>query len=883
MDLKLKRSFVVFFLLATAAVMSYAAINPFVPVFSNPDVTYKVVSTKYMDVVYQPSSEWAVYKFLENGDALYEKITDFYNIQPFSKLTVVFENDTNIVNSLADPVDNVIYIFLNSSQRGFFSSDVESWVDFVFSHELTHILLTQMGGTPQMRVYGDPLSTIYNSVFIPAYVQEGLAEYSETHFNGNKGRLNDPLFEMYLKGLVLAKRLNGLGGAASYSADGWYPMGAPYLVGGSFIRYVSSKYGEKALKKAIDTLASNHVLGVAHAFEKATKTPFKKLIGDWLSSVKKDVDSQLSKVGTRIEGVQLTNQGRWTAFVSAPSKDSVFFYSEDQNDIPKIKEYVASSAVKRDVYPLGGFLYQGGYIRSMSISPDGNKLAFVKWISQDGGFVNRSVCFVLDLKNRSLSQLPIKNPMDISWLSKDKIVYSEEDGGLYSIKEYNFTDGTFKTITHYSPMVITSLSTYKNNVYFSASVDGNEDIYEVSENGTETVKKIISGDFLKVDPFVTKDGRYILFSAAKPDKDGIFNVYAFDTFEKRFYQITNVELGAFSPHVVGDKLFYTNYTKNGYNLFALDRWMSTSREANGFKWDNEVYKDELNLTEIYLSVEKKSKPYSPPLQTIASGMLPLVSLSSLSASNTVSATYTLVGFDMLRSKFGWNNFYALGSISTDSTEDSLAFGMINYGKYNLSASAFLNLKEQVFDASLSYPITLMMWGNDFLFYPSIEYLLKHEQDITDKFSFYGEMIFGPSFVPSNVLGVHSLHMNWNVAFSPLNPSTPTYNVEVDTSFPMFYGVSRLGATFENSSIKIFQKFAFPNLSVNWYDITGVFGLKTIDFLQFSDYMFENNDFDVGLQTDVNFDSFFYSEFKLSIKVAYDHLKNGFEYHIGLNF
>ncbi len=666
MKFMLKRSVTLFLFLFSIAVISYAGMNPFVPVFSNPDVKYKVVSTKYLNVVYEPSSEWAVYQFLQDCDELYDEITSFYNVQPFSKLTVVFENDTNIVNSLADPVDNVIYIFLNSSQRGFFSLDFKSWVDFVFSHELTHILLTQMGGSPQMRVYGNPLSTIYNSAFIPAYIQEGLAQYSETHFNGNDGRLNDPLFEMYLKGLVLAKRLNGFGGAATYNSNGWYPIGAPYIVGGSFIRYVSSVYSDSTLKKALNVLWSHHALGVSYAFEKATKISFGKLVKNWLTETKKDVDSQISKVGTKIEGIQLTHDGRWTAFSDTSSNNAIFYYSENPNDVPRIKKYALSNSSIADVYSLGGFLYQGGYITSMSVSPDGRKLAFVRFVPQDGGFVNRSVCFILDLKNRTLSRLPMKNPLEVSWISEDEIVYSQEDGGLYSIKKYDLKDETFETLMHSSPMVITSLTTHENDVYFCASSKGAEDVYELS-NGK--IVRLISGNFLKMDPFITKDGRYILFSAAKPEKDGVFNIYAFDTVEKKFYQVTNVELGAFAPLVVGDKLFYTAYTKDGYNLFVLDRWMSTSKEINGFKWDDTPYQDDLNLTEIYLSVDKISKPYSPPLQTFASGIIPMASLSS--ASSTISATYTLFGFDVLRDKFGWNNLYDFAGISTDQKLDNL--------------------------------------------------------------------------------------------------------------------------------------------------------------------------------------------------------------------
>ena len=877
----LRRSLTLAAFLIGSMVISYGAMNPFVPLVSNPNVSYKVVSTKYLNVVYEPSSEWAVYQFLKNCDNIYEKITDFYNVQPFSKLTVVFENDTSLVNSVADPVDNVIYIFLNSSQRAFFTQSVGNWVDFVFTHELTHILLTQMGGLPQVRVYGNPLSTIYNSAFIPAYLQEGLAEYSETHFNKEKGRLNDPMFEMYLKGLVLSKRFNGFGGAATYNADGWYPMGAPYIIGGSFIRYISSTFGSTTLKRAIDILSSHHILGVANAFSKATKLPFSKLVNSWISDVKKEVTSQLSRVGEKIVGTQLTHSGRWTAFVSVPSGKSVFFYSESSGDVPRIKEYDISNSTERNVYSLGGFLYEGGYVRSMAISPDGQKLAFVRFVPKDEGFVNQSVCFVLNLKKHSVFQLPLRSPLYVVWVTNDMLAYSKEDGGLYTVREYNLKDGTFRTLMHLSPLVLTSMTAHEGDIYFSAYDGASEDIYELFQDGK--VKKIISGPYLKMDPFVSKDGRYVFFSASPANKNGVFNVYVFDTVEKEFYQVTNVELGAFSPLLSENKLFYTSYTKNGYNLFVLDRWTSTLKKVDYFDWSGKEYKNSLNLTEIYLSVEERSKAYHSPFETIAEGLIPGISFSTAS-STTLKAKYSVVGFDILRDKLGWNNFYALALLSTDSTEDSLAVGMANYGKYNLSLEGLMNLREQRVDATLSIPISFVMWGRDALLYPEIEYTVKKEREkITDDFNFNGEYIFNPSFVPNNSVRLNSLSCTWNMNFSPLRSSTPTYNVSISTSFPLFGMVSSLGMRNKNSSVDLMQAISFPRMEVGWYNLTGTLGFKSVDLLQFSSFNLTNHDFQIGLQSDFNFDSLFYSEFKFEVRIAYDRLKNGLVYKIGLNF
>ncbi len=865
-----------FLLFVGMATFVYGAINPFVPIFSNPSVEYKVVSTKSMNVVYEPGSEYVVRQFLKKCDKIYDRITSFYDTQPFSKLTVVFENDTNIVNSLADPVDNVIYIFPNSSERGFFSQDIESWVDFVFTHELTHILLTQFGGIPQIRTYGAPLSAIYNSLFIPAYIQEGLAQYSETFFNNEHGRLNDPLFEMYMRGLALSGDFKGLAGAATYQSDGWYPIGAPYMIGGSFVRYVVETYSATILKEAIGILSKNHALGIANAFTKATKKPFSTLVSKWIETVKNKASLQVKSVGHPIEGVQLTHSGRWTAFVNSSTSKDIYYYSENGNEVPQFKKFDILNSSFSSLYTLGGFLYQGGYVRSMSVSPDGRRLAFIRLVSEDGGFRNYTKCFVLNLQNRSVVELPIRSPLFIAWLSNNQIAYSSENGGLYSIKEYDLSQKTFKTLVYPSPMVVTSMSVSRGNIYISANVNGSEDIYQLSKD--RRIYKIIAGDFLKKDPVLSDDGKYLFFSAAKANREGIFNIYALDIENGKFYQITNVRGGAFAPQVVGNRVFYAGYTKYGYDLFVLDRWKESSKEVGLFKKTRSLYKPDLNLTQVYLSVGKKGRAYVNPVGTIGSGIIPLLSWDG------TSVDYGLSGFSLLRDKLGQHNFYAVANLSTDKKVNMIGLGMINYGRYTLSVEAFMTSNTRELNAFLTYPLTFLTFGRDSILYPKLGYEVSSDgSSITDNFSFAGVAEFNPSFIPNNSMGVDAFQANWSVDFSPLKPSTPVFDVTLSTSFPLFSNVLKAGVNLRNGTITFMQNLGFPRVRVGIYDITGQLGLKYLDLCQFLTYDFEKSHMRVGVQANFGFDSFLYKEFQIVAKMVYDFSKNEFDYGIGLNF
>ena len=870
MNVWLKRSITVAVILL--AVTAFSAMNPFIPVFSNPGVQYRVVSTKYVNVVYEPGCEYAVNLFLKDGDEIYKRVTDFYNYQPFSKLTVVFENDTNLVNSLADPVDNTIFIFLNSSAQGFFSQTMKSWVDFVFAHELTHILLTQMGGIPELRTYGNPLSTAYNSLFIPAYLQEGLAEYSETRFNDGHGRLNDPIFEMYMRGLVQSGRFKGLGGAATYSSDGsWYPIGAPYMIGGSFVRFVAETYGATTLKKAIDILSKSHASGIANAFAKATKKPFSEVISRWVTSVKSRVSREIESIGQPLEGVQLTHSGYWTALTNAATGDHVYYYSESNGEVPAIKKFDVSNGRSFSLYELGGFLYEGGYVKSIAVSPNGKFLAFTRYVAENGGFHNYTQCFLMNLKNHSVTELPLEGAISVAWLSNDNLVYSKENGGLYSIREYNLKVGTFKTLLHPSPLVITSLSTFKNNIYLSANLNGNEDIYEWTGG---RLYKIITGKFLKLDPTVSNDGEYLVFSASRANRDGIFNLYAVNLKSGKFYKLTNVTGGAFSARVIGNKIFYAGYTPKGYNLFILDRWKQSAKITDGFTLSKRLYTNSLNITKLYLNVDKMSKPYFDAPQNLGCGIVPTISY------NGTSSKYSVIGFDILRDKLGQNNFYAVGSISTDSTDDYLTAGMVNYNRYVFSANAFLSPGLKSFAVQFSLPITNLLFERDALFYPSFGYTIQASgTHVSDQFEFSGMAEWNPSFIPNNFASVESFYSNWKIDFSALKPSTPSYNVSLSSAFPIFSNVMNVGIVLKNSSIKFFQSLSFPRLYIDLYGLTGQFGLKYLDVSQYSSYQFKSGNSVIGLKCGLGFD--FYESFELEGHLGYS-IKTQ-KWQVGLKF
>ncbi|MEW6046788.1 MAG: hypothetical protein AB1609_09955, partial [Bacillota bacterium] len=95
------------------------------------------------------------------------------------------------------------------------------------------------------------------------------------------------------------------------------------------------------------------------------------------------------------------------------------------------------------------------------------------------------------------------------------------------------------------------------------------------EPGVERVERVSADPFVNDRPAWSPDGRYLFFHS---DRDGVYNLYAYDTAAGRLFRLTNVLTGAFdpAPSPDGDRLYFSWFGTSGYRLARLDtaqlRW-----------------------------------------------------------------------------------------------------------------------------------------------------------------------------------------------------------------------------------------------------------------------------------------------------------------------
>ncbi|OQX58269.1 MAG: hypothetical protein B5M49_02065 [Thermotoga sp. 4484_232] len=138
---------------------------------------FRIVSTSRMDIIYQDGLERQAFELMKNGENIMKRVEGLLGIKLKDRLKVYIVRNGDIANAYADPLDNVIVIYPNDLQPEDFIPSYNNWVDYVFSHEYTHILLGRNyeRWLNVFRIFGDVVPPAIHNQHVPMYLHEGLA------------------------------------------------------------------------------------------------------------------------------------------------------------------------------------------------------------------------------------------------------------------------------------------------------------------------------------------------------------------------------------------------------------------------------------------------------------------------------------------------------------------------------------------------------------------------------------------------------------------------------------------------------------------------------------------------------------------------------------
>lgn len=534
----------------------------------NPFYHWKVMETSHFIIIYPEGFEDIAEEASIIAEDVHESLSKFIEPSSKDKTAIILLDNSDFTNGLTNPLDKSIRIWLTNPNELEIGSKFDSWLRLVITHEYMHILhLDQVRGiNKDFRKFLGRI--IIPNQFLPYWMIEGYTVYAETYY-ASGGRANDTLFDMYLREMYRNSKLLEPDQVCSYgSLDSW-PLGsAVYLYGGSIFEYIAKKYGEDKLKK-ISELTSSYIpilMGPDIAIKKVFGIDYRTLWNDWKNYVGSKYEKQIEDI--KREGV--TNSERLTkwgyiTFGPVASSDGTFilYYFSNPYYMPGLR--LLELKTKQDTFLIKGEIYG-----KSAISPDGRYAIYSK-IDYTDIFNLYLDLYRLDLKTKSEKRLTkglrAYNPI---FLSEDLLLFLRRNSGKVDIEMMDLNSGTISNFLSFSrDTQIKSMSISPDRRFLTLSIwkeGGYQDIY-LLDLEKKTLKQITSDKATDGSPEFSKDGRYIIFSS---DRSGIYNLYAYDIEDEKFYRITNLFGGAFEPTIVKDKIIFIGYSYEGYDVYTIE-------------------------------------------------------------------------------------------------------------------------------------------------------------------------------------------------------------------------------------------------------------------------------------------------------------------------
>lgn len=361
-------------------------------------VVLNKVETKHFEILFTKESEHAAVELYEKAEEIYSKVSTFLGYEVREKIKVYVVEDHDYVNAYADPVFNSIVIYPNtpSSAVHLVLPNFESWMEFVFTHELIHVFIgNRLAWYFQpFSVFGGPVPRALQALFIPMYVHEGVAVYGETVLS-NSGRLRYPYF------LSLQETAHdGLGYAGGANTRHQSLGGMAYVQGSSFLCFLSEEYGEETMLEIVKRFLDNPVLGLAHAISSVLGNPDEVLF-KWSDWIKKRYDRRFQELSD--------DESDPEGWMVKPKPGGGITYAD-----------LKGIHVKSKSIPVVGLV-------DYSISKRG-ELAIVKYVQQDAHVWN-----FLIVEGKKIDE----HVVDVAWKDEKHLWAIKQDGsGKRSLVEY---------------------------------------------------------------------------------------------------------------------------------------------------------------------------------------------------------------------------------------------------------------------------------------------------------------------------------------------------------------------------------------------------------------------------------------------------------------
>ena len=507
------------------------------------------------------------------------------------KINIVLQNQTTIANGYVGLGPYRSEFYLTPSFNNFDLGSI-AWADALALHEYRHVqqFSNFRTGLSKLMFYlfGEEGLAVAINAAVPNWFYEGDAVYNETvHSEQGRGRI--PFFTNQYKSLWVDKKnyswMKLRNGSLKDYVPGHYPLG--YLL----VNYGYEKYGNDFWRKVTTDAASFD--GLFYPFQKAIEEhagvnykTFRKEAFDFYKKDKPElntlpsrsagsVSQEKSKQGALASEQRITNPRLSYVtnyfFPYHIGNDSLLYLKSSYRRRPAfvIKDNKGEHVLRvKDISLDEQYSYRNGKIAYAGYKPA------IRW-----GWRNYGEIRVLDIKSGQQQKITTKTKYftpDINNEGNKIVAVNYEASGKCGLHILDVTGRLLKEIDSSGINVFTDPKFIDDNSVISCARfhDGRMSLVRADLNGSIT--RLTPPSF-HVIGFPNVQDDKVFFSASFNGNDDVFVLQLSD---RKIFQVTNSLTGNYFVNASGGNLVYSNFTADGYQLKGTDTGSIVLKEVD---------------------------------------------------------------------------------------------------------------------------------------------------------------------------------------------------------------------------------------------------------------------------------------------------------------
>jgi hypothetical protein len=532
----------------------------------NPDAWLQT-ETEHFTFIFKEKDGSAVDEILNYAEDVYRDITTYFDSYPEEIRCIILGNSDEPSGYFSPVPPHHMGLGIHAPTYPLAGSKTESWLELVFTHELTHYIhLTSEYGTIHAfsRIFGNGISSAF-AFFLPGWMTEGIAVEFETLYTAG-GRGRNPFFEMLYKAPVIEDRFFTLKQSAYPSA--FPPKSRIYTAGYLLVNYMMEVYGTEIFQSIHNEFLRFPFFGPWRAIRNATGSPASEIFEAMQTQLKQKYDPYKDfPEGERFSPdavgdyyfPKTTERGLLTYRYSLTDPAALVFIDKDSGEEKLILQTVLTDP------------------SSFSSSETGSTIAFSSVLYEDYGpnkETELSRLYLFFPESNELKILPSGTGCWHPALSPDgtRLVAVQGLGTYNRLIEIDLESGDISVLYEEEKTRIFNpvFSPAGDKIAFVKNTEGIQDIFLIdtdngdgSAAGPKTPAPLFTidqaGDYF---PNFLKNGD-VLFSS---DREGFLALYKTSIDSGRTERIVRDPVAAIAGIEIDDKILYTSYSSKGYCL-----------------------------------------------------------------------------------------------------------------------------------------------------------------------------------------------------------------------------------------------------------------------------------------------------------------------------